>query len=401
MHRIQLPLAGRRFALILSAATLLRCGGKEPLPKYSDDAGLRATGYDRQMVDRNVELGAREIDRLLLAKQLRPVWQPPKISKGGHVAVSFGQFANDPFSLVITAQTGDAIQGVVATGECQQRCVAIRRDEKGSLRFMQPSLPLGPGAPPLVPNQATYDIYGIPHEKEKARPLCQSENGSVITALVAYTAEAAASVGGKDDMEALILANAEMTSHALLDSGIPVDFQVLKMELLEFNETGKLKRDLHTFTAMTKAKARREELGADVVFLIVADANDCGLSWLLRPDPAELQNLAFSLVRANCLTCSWSMSHELGHILGACHERINGGEEGCSFKGRDTNYGYRDPKNKFGTLMATGKDGVPRLLRFSTPAQQCGTDTLGTPDNDNVSWLRKSAPIVARFRCTQ
>ena len=58
---------------------------------------------------------------------------------------------------------------------------------------------------------------------------------------------------------------------------------------------------------------------ADIATLLVADFNSCGIgSYDSRATPT-------GLAKASCAKGYYSFGHEIGHILGAMHNRGNGG----------------------------------------------------------------------------
>ena len=63
----------------------------------------------------------------------------------------------------------------------------------------------------------------------------------------------------------------------------------------------------------------RNEKKADIVGLILDDASGCGLSTRVAPDAEE----AYFVVHHSCAAITISIAHEIGHILGARHDRAH------------------------------------------------------------------------------
>ena len=63
----------------------------------------------------------------------------------------------------------------------------------------------------------------------------------------------------------------------------------------------------------------RNEKHADVVGLIVDNPSGCGLSTRVAPDSEE----AYFVVHYACAAITISIAHEIGHILGARHDRVD------------------------------------------------------------------------------
>lgn len=68
--------------------------------------------------------------------------------------------------------------------------------------------------------------------------------------------------------------------------------------------------------AFAKVKALRDEKRADVVVLMVDDASSCGLATRVAADAEE----AFAVVHHACAVLTYSVPHEIGHIIGARHD---------------------------------------------------------------------------------
>jgi hypothetical protein len=67
---------------------------------------------------------------------------------------------------------------------------------------------------------------------------------------------------------------------------------------------------------LEEVHALRDKYRADVVVLIVDDAQGCGLSTRVHADAEE----AFAVVHHECAATTFSLAHEIGHIIGARHD---------------------------------------------------------------------------------
>ena len=67
---------------------------------------------------------------------------------------------------------------------------------------------------------------------------------------------------------------------------------------------------------MEEIHALRDKYGADVAMLIVDDPIGCGLATRVFADAGE----AFAVVHHECAAMTYSIAHEIGHIIGARHE---------------------------------------------------------------------------------
>ncbi len=67
---------------------------------------------------------------------------------------------------------------------------------------------------------------------------------------------------------------------------------------------------------MDEIHGLRNKYKADVAVLIVDDANGCGLSTRVYASEDD----AFSVVHHGCAAATYSLAHEIGHLIGARHD---------------------------------------------------------------------------------
>jgi hypothetical protein len=116
----------------------------------------------------------------------------------------------------------------------------------------------------------------------------------------------------------------------------------------------------------------------DVALLIVDDAKGCGLATRVLADADE----AFAVIHHGCAATSYTLAHEVGHLIGARHELgyVNG------TKWRDI-MSYKD---------ACG--GCPRIPIWSSPMILVNGEPAGTVELDNARVIAEQAARVAAFR---
>jgi hypothetical protein len=218
----------------------------------------------------------------------------------------------------------------------------------------------------------------------KALPrLPSSRQGEiVIDVLVAYTRKAARHYYEieRDVVELAI----EEANHSFRLSGIGH----IRLRLAHAFQTGYVEHGAHfdhlwrmadkEGEHMARIHALREAYRADVAILIVDDAKGCGLATRIGADADE----AFAVVHHGCAVSSYTLAHEVGHIMGARHELAY--VSGTTW--RDI-MSYKDACN-----------GCPRLPVWSNPLVRIGGEPAGTSELNNARIIAQNARRVASFR---
>jgi len=135
----------------------------------------------------------------------------------------------------------------------------------------------------------------------------------------------------------------------------------------------------------------RDEKRADIVGLIVDDPNGCGLSTRVAPDAED----AYFVVHYACAAITISIAHEIGHILGARHDRLTDPINTPFPYG----HGYVDGA-KWRDIMSYEEscDGCLRIPYWSSPRVLYNGEPTGTPTEDNARVILEQAERVSKFR---
>jgi hypothetical protein len=200
----------------------------------------------------------------------------------------------------------------------------------------------------------------------------------------------------RDPADLLELA-VEQANETFRNSGIPnVKLRLVHSQLVDYDETGSehfehLYNLVDGKVAFKNIRRLRDEKRADIVGLILDDPSGCGLSTRVGAEAEE----AFFVVHHSCAAITISIAHEIGHILGARHDRL--------IDGNDTPFAYGHGYvngSKWRDIMSyqKGCDGCPRIPFWSNPRVMYQGEPTGTLANDNARVILEQAERVASFR---
>jgi peptidyl-Asp metalloendopeptidase len=204
----------------------------------------------------------------------------------------------------------------------------------------------------------------------------------VIEVMVAYTKAAARSYA--DIVSEVIEPAIEGGNDSFRLSGIGhVKLRLAHVYQTDYVESGDQFVHLWRFADkgdgyMDEIHQLRDQYQADVAVLIVDDADGCGLATRVGADEDD----AFAVVHHTCAKTNFSLVHEIGHLIGASHERgyVHGNE-------------WRDIMS-----YKANCGGCPRLPVWSNPEVLIGGAPAGSAGHDNARVIAQNVLRVASFR---
>jgi len=216
-----------------------------------------------------------------------------------------------------------------------------------------------------------------------------------IDVMILYTSRVAAKYIDVD--KDLIDLSIEQANESFANSGLGnVKLREVYHQLIDYDESdgehfNHLYRMVDGEGVFSKVRALRNEKHADVVALVVDDPSGCGLSTRVAADPED----AYVVVHHSCAALTYSIAHEIGHIIGARHD-----------KALDHNmvpfaygHGYVNG-TKWRDIMSykASCDGCPRVPIWSNPRIKYKGDAAGALDADNARVILEQAERVSKFR---
>jgi hypothetical protein len=233
-------------------------------------------------------------------------------------------------------------------------------------------------------------------------------DNSVVDLLIVYTPGMAQRYG--DGLRARLDTLVAIANQAYIDSGVRISLRLAHAAQVEYSDTAPIDAALDDLTkgagSLAGVAALRAQYGADLVQLLRPyrrSIGSCGLAWIGTPPAAQY---GYSVAEdgadaegAPYYCYDLSLVHELGHNMGAAHDRAHANGPGAY----EYSYGY-GIGGKFATIMAAGYVNATPVAKFSSPALACAAD--GTPCGiapglpgaaDNAQTLNNTRVVVAAF----
>jgi hypothetical protein len=201
----------------------------------------------------------------------------------------------------------------------------------------------------------------------------------------------------KNSLADLIALAVRQINGSFRNSGLEnINLRLVHTEMIDYDEADgehfdHLYRMVDGIGVFNEVHGLRDEKRADIVGLIIDDPSGCGLSTRVAPDAEE----AFFVVHHSCAMTSFSIAHEIGHILGARHDRHTDAADSPFPYG----HGYVNG-TKWRDIMSYQQscEGCPRIPYWSNPRIMYNGEPTGTDANDNARVILEQAVRVSHFR---
>jgi hypothetical protein len=220
---------------------------------------------------------------------------------------------------------------------------------------------------------------------------------TVIDVMVLYDANAKLALGVNDaQIQKLIRQSIDSANQVHYNTQDNVVLRLVDSEQITFSSSGDFQTDLNTLSGLASVATLRNNRGADLVSLVTTPSspgNVAGLANLLNVVGGN-PNFAFSIIKYNAIgPGQFTIAHEMGHNMGAGHERDNPTEPAVG--PFPYSYGYHFTGNdgvEYGDVMSYQGHELPY---FANPALSYQGQPLGKPAGDP-----QSADLFATFAQT-
>jgi hypothetical protein len=197
----------------------------------------------------------------------------------------------------------------------------------------------------------------------------------------------------------------EDTNTTLKNSEIKHKFQMVWVEFLttsmpfkdKYCKLALFKKEYITNKSSPVAIARQQSEADIVIFLSARDKHfeACGIGGVANDLAPSIPEDAFALVQLSSAVTRLTVTHEVGHLLGGCHE---------DGKAPAKAYQFYAKGNTYNTMMHVYADDITRIKYFSNPNVKMNGVATGDKDRFNACVIQNQGCITSKLvsddKCT-
>jgi len=298
--------------------------------------------------------------------------------------------------VVLTYKRGFLVGLIFADGAAYE-IMTLADGGQGLAKLDQERFPPCLEAPPTTQSEETDRLSPLLAPDGARAP--RVDPASDIDLLGLYTPQSRDAAGGVAQIEATLQAAVDNANTSFIDSDMIARFDLVATALSTRNDSGDMGADLSWLAGDAGVGALRNEVGADMVSLIVNSGSACGVGFVMRTPGPGFASSAFQVTARTCAVGNLSFAHEHGHNMGFEHDPANGTTPAnASFLwsfGHFVDGSYRTVMSYAGPCTS----GCTRVAHFSNPdILHNGVPTGIADQRDNARTGDLTAAIVANFR---
>ncbi|MEG3159484.1 M12 family metallo-peptidase [Sphingomonas sp. LB2R24] len=352
---------------------------------------------DRLGVLRSGALGEQPIELIALLQQ-------PRTENGDTVVL--GRLEDDQDSWLTMVMVGETFALTLNSLEHGLFEVVVRNPE--SDLYVARKLDEG-----LLPDCGVPDAASSDDDEGSESGASADDGGAdaaaeavVIDLMVVYTPAARDRLKTDDAVRARALESVARGNQVLANSGLDVRLKLVHCALLPGYAEPSGADPFYVMLAQLEKgiapgleglHALRKTHKADIVSLLVADNSLGGLANVIgEPPRATFGRAAYNVVYYQVAASTWTLLHEIGHNLGACHESP------CVTRrpyGQGHAFAAGAPPRQYKTVMVRKSVAGQRIPYFSSAdvAVTYRNVPVGDGSHDNARVVRAGAPIASTF----
>ncbi len=238
-----------------------------------------------------------------------------------------------------------------------------------------------------------------------------SVRGATLDIMLVYDTTASTWVAGNGGMEAFSQDVVNRMNQAVDNTGLDMTFRLVHSASVDYTHED-FETDLNALQTGTGefsgTHTLRDDYGADLVALLVDTGSPYGwvglgyTLWRYSGTP----NYSFTVNAIQAVDISHTMTHEVGHNLGAHHSKYQDSSPGPNeYLDNQYSAGWYFTGNgaDYHTIMAYNQDGFGNSYQsaplFSTPLVTYNGGVAGDPDHgDNARLIRDTMDTIAAYR---
>jgi hypothetical protein len=320
----------------------------------------------------------------------------------------FGRAAEDGGQAVLVVRDGTVAGSVRTASGDFYRIRSVNSQVHRIRQVVYQGTPPVQDAIPVPESEIPQAAYA-----QQDAPVAEQAGATTLDVMVVYTAGARQAAGGTAGIQSEIqLAIAEL-NQSFSNSGVQMQARLAhSAEVAYSDEQAGLSTTLARLRSpsdgyVDQVHSLRNQYGADVVALLVngpgASGGTVGVGYIMQTVGSYFADYAFSVTEVNFATGpSYALLHEIGHNLGAAHDRDHSSTPGAY----PYSYGYqRSSTPRFRTIMSYNCSGVncPTVAHWSNPNvnhQGYPTGIASSQSNsaDNRQTLNNTKATAAAWR---